>query len=228
MPAIPLCWDAEVAFDVQLGLTLIVLWLVAALATCNSQPGPYNIPNPSAAEWADFGTGIGSGFTGKLSNPFLFPAQTSHHSVNYVFTKAPALAVAQTITLNYSLDGDATFAPVDVNEQPPATMGLFFWRGGDNLSGQDDYVYYRWFCSQKVLLQLGDNQTLSCQIAGAKWVSVFGENGANSAASQAGFAAALKYAAYAGATFSGKFFAGHGVWTTGGSATFTIKSYTIQ
>jgi hypothetical protein len=105
---------------------------------------------------------------------------------------------------------------------------LFFWRGGDNLSGENDYIYYRWFCSQKVLLQLGDNQTLSCQIAGAKWVSVFGENGANSAASQAGFAAALKYAAYAGATFSGKFFAGHGVWTTSGSAMFTIKSYTIQ
>ena len=59
-------------------------------------------------------------------------------------------------------------------------------------------------------------------------MSVFGENGANSAASQAGFAAALKHAAYAGASFSGKYFAGHGVWTTSGSAVFTIKSYTIQ
>jgi len=185
-------------------------------------------PNPSAEQWADFGTGTGSGFTGKLSNPFVFPTQASHQSVNYVFTKAPALAVAQTITLNYSVAGNATFAPPDVNEQPPATISLFFWRRGDDLSGQGDYVYYRWFCSQKALLQLGDDQTLSCPTAGAKWVSVFGENGANSAASQAGFAAALKYAAYAGASFSGKFFAGHGVWTTSGSATLTIKSYTIR
>jgi len=214
----------------DLGLISIVLWLAVTLTTCSSQsgPNPHNIPNPSAGEWADFGTGIGGGFTGKLSNPFVFPARTNHQSVNYVYTKAPALAVGQTITLNYSVGGDATFAPADVNEQPPATVSLFFWRGGDNLSGQDEYVYYRWFCTQKVLLQLDDNQTLSCQIAGAKWVSVFGENGANSEASQAEFAAALKYAAYAGATFSGKFFAGHGVWTTSGSAMFTIKSYTIQ
>ena len=225
-------WFWTFPAKLELGLMLTVLWLVAALTTCNinSQPGsnPYKIPNPSAGEWADFGTRIGSGFTGKLSNPFVFPARTNHQSVNYVYTKAPALTVGQTITLNYSVDGDATFAPVDVNEQPPASMSLFFWRGGDNLSGQGEYVYYRWFCTQKVILQLGDNQTLSCPIAAAKWVSVFGENGANSAASQAGFAAALKFAAYAGVTFSGKFFAGHGVWTTSGSATFTIKSSTIQ
>jgi hypothetical protein len=126
-----------------------------------------------------------------LGNCQVFPARTSHQSVNYVYAKAPALVVGRTTTLNYSVDGDATFAPVDINEQPPASMSLFFWRGRDNLSGQGDYVYYRWFCSQKVLLQLGDNQTLSCPIAGAKWETVFGDNGANSAASQAGFATAL-------------------------------------
>jgi hypothetical protein len=164
----------------------------------------------------------------EIVKPIRTPGADQPSVRQYVYTKAPALAVGQTITLNYSVDGGATFAPADVNEQPPATVSLFFWRGGDNLSGQDEYVCYRWFCTQKVLLQLGDNQTLSCQVAGAEWVSVFGENGANSAASQAGFAAALKYAAYAGTSFSGKFFAGHGVWTTSGSATFTIKSYTIQ
>ena len=42
----------------EVGLISIVLWLAAALTTCNSQPGPYNIPNPNAGDWADFGTGI--------------------------------------------------------------------------------------------------------------------------------------------------------------------------
>jgi len=49
----------------ELGLILIVLWLVPALTTCDidSQPGdnPHNILNPSAEQWADFGTGTGSG-----------------------------------------------------------------------------------------------------------------------------------------------------------------------
>ena len=55
----------------------------------------------------------------------------------------------------FCVDGDATFAPADVNEQPPATMSLFFWRGGDDLSGQGEYVYYRWFCSTGRFARVG-------------------------------------------------------------------------
>jgi hypothetical protein len=90
------------------------------------------------------------------------------------------------------------------------------------------YAYYRWWCSSRINLTFGENQTFSCVIDGAKWISVFGESGTTSAASQAGFAQALKNAAHVGVTFGGQMFAGHGVWTTSGNATFRISDISIK
>jgi hypothetical protein len=152
--------------------------------------------------------------------------QASGSSVNYLYTKPTlALTQGQNFTLNYSIDGTATFGVADPKDVPPAAIRLFIWEAGDNLSGVGAYAYYRWWCSSRINLTFGDNQSFSCVIDGAKWTSVFGKSGTNSEASQAGFAQALKNAAYVGVTFGGQMFAGHGVWMTSGSATFTIKGY---
>jgi hypothetical protein len=77
------------------------------------------------------------------------------------------------------------------------------------------------------VLKAGDNQTISCVINPANWASVFGENGAHSAAAQAGFAQAVRNVAYVGFTFGGSF-CGHGVWTTSGVARFPINDMSVK
>jgi hypothetical protein len=208
---------------------LLIIWLTGGQRSSNPEPGPYNIPVADVGQWAGFGTGTGNNEPTIKNGAFTFPAQASGSSVNYVYTKpAAALAQGQTFALNYSVDGDATFGVADSKDVPPAAIRLFIWEANDNLGGAGAYAYYRWWCSSPINLTFGDNQTLSCVIDGAKWTSVFGESGTNSAASQAGFAQALKNVAYVGVTFGGQMFAGHGVWTTSGNATFTINSITIK
>jgi hypothetical protein len=77
------------------------------------------------------------------------------------------------------------------------------------------------------MLKAGDNQTSSCVITPANWMSVFGENGAHSTAAQSGFAQAARNVAYIGFTFGGSFF-GHGVWTTSGAARFAINDMSVK
>jgi hypothetical protein len=209
-------------------VALLVIWLSGGVGN-NPEPGPYNIPVAGLGQWAGFGTGTGAKKPRIVNGAFSFPTQFSGSSVNYLYTKsAVALTQGQTFTLHYSVDGNATFGVADSNDVPPAAIRLFIWEAHDNLSGAGAYAYYRWWCSRPINLKFGDNQTFSCVIDGAKWISVFGEPGTTSGASQAGFAQALKNAASVGLTFGGQRFAGHGVWTTSGSATFTINAINIK
>jgi hypothetical protein len=211
-------------------VALLIIWLTSYGGGGNNpEPGPYNIPVAGVGQWADFGSGTGTKEPTIVNGAFTFPARASGSSVNYVYTKpTAALAQGQTFTLNYSVDGNATFGVADSNDVPPAAIRLFIWKAGDNLSGSGAYAYYRWWCSSPFNLKFGAKQMFSCVIDGAKWISVFGESGTNSAASQAGFAQALKNAAYVGVTFGGQMFAGHGVWTTSGNSTFTINGISIK
>jgi hypothetical protein len=211
-------------------LALLITWLTSyGVGGNNPEPGRYNIPVAGVGQWADFGTGTGTKEPRIMNGAFTFPAQASGSSVNYVYTKpSVALAQGQTFTLNYSVDGNATFGVADSDDVPPAAIRLFIWKAGDNLSGSGAYVYHRWWCSSRIDLTFGDKQTFSCVLDGAKWTSVFGESGTTSAASQVGFAQALKNAAYVGLTFGGQRFAGHGVWTTSGNARFTIIGISIK
>jgi hypothetical protein len=209
-------------------VALLILWRGSGHSN-NPEPGPYNIPVAGVGQWADFGTGTGTNEPIIKNGAFTFPTQASGSSVNYVYTK-PAIAMArgQTFTLNYSVDGNATFGVADSKDVSPAAIRLFIWEAGDDLSGSGAYAYYRWWCSSRINLTFGDDQTFSCVIDDAKWTSVFGESGTNSTASRAGFAQAVKNAAYVGVTFGGQMFAGHGVWTTSGNATFTINGISIS
>ncbi len=214
-------------------VTLLMVWLTSSGDGANNpEPGRYNIPVTGVGQWANFGTGTG---TRKLSITktadgtwsFAIPAKRSGSSANYVYTKPALLAAGQTITLRFSVDGDATFGNADSKDTGTPSLHLFIWEAGDDLSGQGAFGYYRWWCSSGVALKVGDNQTISCVVNPANWLSVFGENGANSAAAQAGFAKAVRNVAYVGFTFGGSFF-GHGVWTTTGAARFVINDMRVK
>jgi hypothetical protein len=214
----------------QIGFFLALL--VSACSESNPQPSPYNIPVAALGTWTEFGTGTGShgppitkAADGKWS--FAFPAKVNGSSVNYVYTKPTSLAAGQTIVLTFSVDGDAIFGNADPDDTGTPSLRLFIWEAGDDLSGQGSFVYYRWWCSSGAVLKAGDNQTISCVVHPANWASVFGENGANSAAAEAGFAQAVRNVAYIGFTFGGSFF-GHGVWTTSGAARFAINDMSVK
>jgi hypothetical protein len=217
--------------DMKLIVFLLAL-LVAACSDTNPQPSLYNIPIAAIGTWADFGTGTGTRGPPISKAPdgrwsFAVPAKVNGRSVNYVYTKPASLTAGQTITLGFSIDGDATFSNADPNDTGTPSLHLFIWEAGDDLSGQSAFVYYRWWCSSAAVLKTGNDQTISCVVNPANWSSIFGESGVNSAAAQAGFAQAVRNVAYVGFTFGGSLF-GHGVWTTTGAARFAINDMSVK
>jgi len=209
------------AFPAKLELLAPVLILLLLAACGGNNSNPYNITAVGVGQWADFGTGTGSGFTGQLSNPFQFPTQAGRKSVNYVYTRpAGAVSVGQTVTLVFQIDGDAVYGAADSKETCPCHVGLLIWRAGDDLSG-NAFGSYRFFSRSTVPLQPGA-QKLSVLLDPSLWMNVWGQSDPGN------FSAALDNVAYIGFTFGGIYFAGHGVWTTSDNAVFTIKSYTVQ
>jgi hypothetical protein len=167
--------------------------------------------------WTAYGTSTGTRFIGRLSNPFAVPSQASGISVNYVYTSPSPLTIGTIISLNYSVDGNATFGTVDGGS---AAIHLFVWQNNDIGSNT-----YRWWCDAGAPLLIDNDQTLSCNINNnSNWSDVDGQY---AAAQSTGFSAALANPFAVGFTFGGRYF-GHGVWTTSGSAKFKINSYTIR
>lgn len=211
------------------------LFLALLLAGCSGGGGGSSCNNPLCAYpgllspnsgWTDYGSGAGAALVGPLPNPFSIPSQASGQTINYVYTKAPTLAVGQTITLNYSVSGNATFAPLPESSCGsagcgPALVRLFIWAGNDVGSTNAG----RWWCNaQATPLVIGDNQTISCQLEFENWGGAgVGSDPINATT----FAAVLNAPFAVGFTFGGEF-AGHGDWVTSGSATFTVNSFTVQ
>ncbi len=200
----------------------ILLFALALLGGCGSNGGGSSQPSypgrlgPDSG-WAAFGTG--TGLIGRLSNPFTIPAQASGKTVNYVYTAPAGLAIGKTITLNYSVDGNATIVPLPESicggSCGPARIRLFIW------GSTSDTTSDRWWCPVSAVLVAGDNQTLSCVIDNT-WTGT-GIAGQNAQ----GFANSVTNPFAMGVTFGGMF-AGHGDWTTTGTASFKINSFTIQ
>jgi len=214
-------------------VVLLIIWL-----TSYGDGGNPPAPAPTAfGQWVTYGTDTGAGpnLFHKLANgkwQFIFPSKAQNASANYAYTKAPEpLKTWQTITLNYSIDGNATFGEADPSDAGTPNTRLFFWEANDTDSyfpPGSPYQFYRWWCNANVTpLKIGDDQTMSCVLQPANWGSVYGVQGADSAAATAGFNQAMKNVAYVGFTFGGQF-AGHGVWTTSGNAEFTINGFSIK
>lgn len=187
----------------------------------NNPPNPSPYPgrlDPIAGQWTAYGTG--TGIIGQLSNPFAIPTQASGKTINYVYTAAASMA--GTVTLNYSVTGPATFAPLPesgcgTGGCGPAQIRLFVWSKTPD-TGND-----RWWCVASKALLVGDGQSFGCSFFAGGWSGV---NGQSADGSQA-FAQSLANPFAVGFTFGGMF-AGHGVWVTSGSATFKVNSFSIN
>lgn len=197
----------------------LLLTLAISLAACggggnNPPPNPYpGRLQPTNTGWTTYGTG--TGIIASLGNPFTFVAQPK--SLNYVYTAPTGPASSLTIRLNYSIRGDAVFGTIDGGVP---SIRLFLWQSNDQ-GGET----YRWWCAQGNALVVGDNQTLTCTVTpGVLWTDV---NGQPASSNVVAFANAANNLFAIGFTFGGNFY-GHGVWTTSGSANFTVNSFTVQ
>jgi len=208
---------AENQFLIAAYLSLIVLiWVCSIFGEAGASSS--TIPIPAAGQWVDFGRNepaISSG-------AFTFPGPSG--VAGYFYTKPPAtIAPGQTVTLVYSIDGSTPeWGVSDPADVPPATMHLFLWRSGDDLSCNGVMASYRFWAPSGVTLKLGDNQTLTSVLDPSVWTNCYGEHDTS------GFAGALANAVGIGFTFGGKNFFGHGVYLTSGSATFKVNSYTVR
>jgi hypothetical protein len=176
------------------------------------------IPIPGAGQWVDFGRNkptISSG-------AFTFPGPGG--VAGYFYTQPPAtMAQGQTVTLVYSIDGSTPeWGVSDPVDGPPATMHLFLWRRGDDLSCNGVMASYRFWAPSGVTLKLGDDQTLSSVLDPSVWTNCYGQHNTS------GFVEALENAMGIGFTFGGQKFFGHGVYLSGGNATFKVNNFTVR
>jgi hypothetical protein len=127
------------------------------------------------------------------------------------------------VTLDYSIEGSTPeWGVSDPTDMPPATMHLFLWRDGDDLSCDGVMASYRFWAPSGVTLKLGDDQTLTSVLDPSVWTNCYGEHDTT------GFAGTLENAMGIGFTFGGQKFFGHGVYLSSGSATFKVNSYTVR
>ena len=203
-----------------------------ALGILVSNGSGYTIPAPAAGQWVTFG-----GVDPQVVNgSFNFHCCDTSQFSGYYYTQLPvAPTVGQTLTLNYTVTGNNPVwaqapagggnAQTDIN---PPTIHLFLWRRGDNLScaagsgtqGSGGYADYRLFAARTPLV-LGANQTISVKLDPTQWTGCWGNPPAN-------MQDELNNLLGAGVTFGGQNFAGRGIYLSGGSATFTISSFTVQ
>ncbi len=164
-------------------------------------------------------------------------------SVHYVQRSANGLALGKTITMAGSVvaSADAVFnylTEPDGNQPGghPAACRIWFNRAGDDLSGQGQFAYYRWWANDPgdVVLKNG-SFNVSAELSPtwatntvSGWTSVMGEQANASAAATAGFGAAIANAQSMGFTCGGGSFYGHGVNMSAGTATFNLQSYAVQ
>ena len=198
------------------------LFLIVLVSACLLLGGAGSlsstIPIPGAGQWVDFGRNkptISSG-------AFTFPGPGG--VAGYFYTQPPTtMAQGQTVTLVYSIDGSTPeWGVSDPVDGPPATMHLFLWRRGDDLSCNGVMASYRFWAPSGVTLKLGDSQTLTSVLDPSVWTNCYGQHNTS------GFVEALENAMGIGFTFGGQKFFGHGVYLSGGNATFKVNSYTVR
>ena len=209
--------QAETQFLITPYLSLILL--ISACSLCGGAGNLSSmIPIPGAGQWVDFGRNEPT-----ISNgAFTFPGPSG--VAGYFYTKPPAsMARGQTVTLVYNIDGSTPeWGVSDPTDVPPATMHLFLWRSGDDLSCNSVMASYRFWAPSGVTLKLGDSQTLTSVLDPSVWTNCYGQHDTS------GFAGALENAMGIGFTFGGQKFFGHGVYLSRGSATFKVNSYTVR
>ena len=210
----------------RLAASLLATFLCACgQSTSTPSPSPVGVD-----QWTIFGGGTGANpprIAPDSSGRWGFTFPTPNKSVNYVITKPSAVPQAgQTMTLNFSIDGNAVLVPVPetacgAQGCGQAAIRMIVWRSGDNLSCAGAYVSYRLFSPDNFKLVTGDNQMFSEVLDPNKWINCYGST------DPAGFSATLSNIGYYGFMF-GAMFAGHGVWAQSGTSTFKINAFAIK
>jgi len=202
---------------------LIALWLLLPVVACDQGGSSPALPPPS-------------GVTLTMNpNNWVFryspnmPAHPSAHSKGWQFSFPtqngvhylvhPYSGQFNGVAATFRIEQNGTFVEVEpcVGSKPAAR--LYFQRRGDNLGGQGEYEFYRWWSVPTISLD-APPPSLSVPADPSFWLSVYGKKGTEAIA---GFQAALADTANVGITYGGCF-AGHGVYVNG-AATFIMKGF---
>jgi hypothetical protein len=151
-----------------------------------------------------------------VSTPVRSSATMADH-INAAFE----ITTTGTPVFNYRLKPDNTC-------DYPAHVRFYLQRARDNLSGQGEYEFYRWFSNDVAYELAAGSPNLTAALTTDQWTSVFGKKGDYDPAAKLGFVQVLQNLGNVGFVFGGGCFYGHGVNVSGGTARFALKEYSIQ
>lgn len=158
---------------------------------------------------------------------FDFPSpRTGGGSVHYITTPTGSLDGARRIVVRYRIE--APRGAQFVAEQTPdfpATVSLYFQRGGDGWSGRRGFEFYRWYAPNPTMRELAPGfGEMTVSLSDPEWISVQGR-----AASlfPRQFAEALSDSGRVGLVFGSRQARGHGVYATA-PARFRLESFRIE
>lgn len=188
---------------------------------------------PPAAQW-DIGPWVrGRNYSvGMPANPeavpgggigFTFP-RAGRGQIDALTTPIKPLGGARQITIRYRVDAaPGTRFVADETPEMPATVSLYFQRGGDDWSARGRFGSYRWYAPPAAVIPLAPGErTVTVRLDGG-WTNV---NGKPVSDDPQGFAAARAETAMLGIAFGSAQRRSHGVYATG-LASFTLLDLTI-
>lgn len=194
-----------------------------ALAGCGGGgSGPTAAPPPPNTGWQfQYSPGMSQPILdGQGGVYFDFPAQDGVHYLVQGRTAPMSGAIRANIEVTMSPGAVLAGPPDPKNTCPPAPhFGFYFQRVGDNVTDASKRQY-RWF-GPMTTIEPG-TKSIVVTLTVDQWGDVFGGH------DPAGFTAALAQPQAVGFTFGHGCFAGHGLFVTGGSARFHIKSFTVN
>jgi hypothetical protein len=217
-------------------LALTVSTLIV-LAGCSSLPTPPSNPTPGEfySLW-----GVNQAPRMVIGSPYAIP--NAGGLVGYVQTAwdGKAATIASTMSLTFTIADTAHLTatvvdPYAISDVDPPALRLFIELPDDNFTQPDE----RWWCTaNKFNLTADGTFTVSCVLDYRLWTNVDGRHVSDAqnptadqiTKAQTAFeSAVLSEAQYAGFTFGGQNYAGHGVGCTGSNTcTFTLDSFSVE
>lgn len=188
----------------------ITAFLLTVLAACEHKPyTPPPLP-PAPAGWNPVSC-----------SDFDFP---TNNLVGYCYNGSLRASLGQYIRMTFTITGDASqLVPYETADTPPATLRLFLWRAGDNMTCVGSMQQYRWWTGMTNLT--AGTHTVTARLVPEDWTDCYGQSGSTNPAL---FQATLNDLRGIGFTFGGQSFAGHGVKSLAPGVHFHLDSYTIQ
>lgn len=207
--------------------------IVAGCDSRNPQPPAPAVHPRIGTQTSPVNTPLGSWFT-QHSMEWV-NLQPTPQGFQFEFPRAPASAhyivrpsggpIAGTLQMAFRVTGDGVLVPLQTpggGLQTQATVRPYFQRQGDNLTGQGQYVHYRWWSAPSALVVDGSVITTVIPLEPTYWTNVNGGSDPNN------FDAAMRYCGLVGFTCGSESFAGHGVQCTAGSVRFELLSFSIS